>query len=559
MASSPRPQDAVLVGQIVLGKYRIERVVGTGGMGVVAECTHIVLQERMALKMLRQDIVVDRDVVERFTREAQAAAKLKSEYVARVFDVGVLENGTPFMVMEFLEGHDLGDLLKERGCLPVQWATQFILQTCEALAEAHSLGIVHRDVKPTNLFVTWRPDGTSLIKVLDFGISKATSAQDMHLTQTQSLLGTPAYMSPEQMRSARNVDARTDIWSLGTVLYELIEGRKPFEAESFSEMCVKVAVDPPAPMRNAPRELANVLMRCLAKTPDQRYPSMAELARDLIPFAQDPQQAAVSVERMMRIMRRTQDAGGWEGLSTGVGMRSAPHHIRDVNSAPVRHPSASPFGAGTDPSGVGLQPWLGGSEPSAPMFRNTPIPGMPQSPEGGAPHTARPDTTSAPANARTQHRERGYGMVIFALLLLATGGIALAFGLAGDDTPATPPITTSPSTPSMINEPPTPNKGETPMVAPEVKPETKPEGVVKPKGTPEVKPEAKPEVQKTGGIKTGKTGGTKTIKNGGGAIKTTTSKVETHKVETPKVEPTKVEPKTTCDPFANPHGCNKKK
>ena len=189
-------------------------------MGVVAECTHLQLNERVAIKMLRPDVLVDPDAVERFMREAQAAVKLKSEYVARVSDVGTLENGTPYMVMEFLEGIDLGALIEERGCLPVQWAAELMLQTCEALSEAHSLNIVHRDIKPANLFVTWRPDRTALIKVLDFGISKAPMGTDMHLTQTQSLLGTPAYMSPEQMRSAKLVDTRTDIWSLGSVMYE---------------------------------------------------------------------------------------------------------------------------------------------------------------------------------------------------------------------------------------------------------------------------------------------------------------------------------------------------
>src|SRR6185436_9547267 len=179
-------------------------------------------------------------------------------------------------------------------------------QACDALAEAHSIGIVHRDVKPSNLFVTWRPDGSPLVKVLDFGISKALNADGMRLTETQSLLGTPAYMSPEQMRSARHVDARTDIWSLGTVLYEMLEGRRPFEAESFSEMCVKVAVDPPAAMWSTPLQLQQVVVRCLARPPEQRYASMAELGRDLAPFAQDPHQARVLGERMSRMLRRSQ-------------------------------------------------------------------------------------------------------------------------------------------------------------------------------------------------------------------------------------------------------------
>src|SRR6185436_13169127 len=189
-------------------------------------------------------------------------------------------------------------------------------QACDALAEAHSIGIVHRDVKPSNLFVTWRPDGSPLVKVLDFGISKALNADGMQLTQTQSLLGTPAYMSPEQMRSARQVDARTDIWSLGTVLYEMLEGRRPFEAESFSEMCVKVAVDPPSPMVNAPPALQHVIMRCLAKSPEQRFANMAELGHALRPFMRDPKTAGILVERMHRLIER----GGSIDWASGTPM-----------------------------------------------------------------------------------------------------------------------------------------------------------------------------------------------------------------------------------------------
>ena len=167
---------------------------------------------------------------------------------ARVLYVGDTDDGIPYLVMEFLDGVDLDGMLEQSSRVLPPLAVDFIVQACEGLAEAHALGIVHRDVKPSNFFVTWRGDGTPLVKLLDFGISKVANNTDVSLTQTQSMLGTPAYMSPEQMRSARTVDARSDIWSLGAVLYELCEGTRPFEAESFSEMCVKVAVDPPAPM-----------------------------------------------------------------------------------------------------------------------------------------------------------------------------------------------------------------------------------------------------------------------------------------------------------------------
>src|SRR4051812_4379300 len=355
---TPKPVDAgVSVGQVFQGKYRVDSILGHGGMGVVAECTHLALNERVAIKMLRQDVLLDQDAVSRFIREAQAAVKLKSEYVARVSDVGTFENGVPYMVMEFLEGHDLGELIKQRGVLPAQWAVELMLQTAEALAEAHSLGIVHRDVKPTNLFVTWRPDGTALIKVLDFGISKSPLGADMQLTQTQSLLGTPAYMSPEQMRSARLVDSRTDIWSLGTVFYEILEGRRPFEAESFSEMCVKVAVDPPAPMVNTPPGLQHVILRCLAKSPEQRYANMAELGRDLVPFSTDPHGAQMLVERMTRMLRRGSAAhvNDWDGPS-GTGAGSRPGSAGDVGSGPNRAQTPLPqrWGTGSDPAAA---PW----------------------------------------------------------------------------------------------------------------------------------------------------------------------------------------------------------
>jgi serine/threonine-protein kinase len=273
-------------------------------MGLVIKAWHLGLDEEVAIKMLRDDIAIADETIARFIREAQAAAKLKSEHIARIIDVGRFGDGKPYLVMEFLEGQDVGQLIAEQGRLQPSLAIDLVIQACEALAEAHSLGIVHRDIKPTNLFLTSRPDGSVLLKILDFGISKSPSGAELSLTQTWSLLGSPAYMSPEQMRSARHVDARTDIWSLGAVLYEAIEGRRPFQAESFSEMCVMVAVDPPAPMTAMPRELVPVIARCLAKNPAERYASVADLASDLACLAREPDKAQVLVDRMYRMLRR---------------------------------------------------------------------------------------------------------------------------------------------------------------------------------------------------------------------------------------------------------------
>jgi eukaryotic-like serine/threonine-protein kinase len=419
LSSTLKTVDAgVGIGEIFLGKYRVDAILGHGGMGVVALCTHLQLNERVAIKMLRRDVLDDVDAVERFMREAQAAVKLKSEYVARVTDVGRSDTNVPYMVMEYLDGHDLGQLLHERGSLGLPWAIELTLQVCEALTEAHSIGIVHRDVKPSNLFVTWRPDGTAVIKVLDFGISKAPVVSTLQLTQTQSLLGTPAYMSPEQMRSPRGVDARTDLWSLGTVLYELLEGRRPFEAESFSEMCVKVAVDPPAAMTVAPPALQQVVLRCLEKAPEQRFSSMAELARHLVPFANDPHQAQVAVERMRRTLRRSQSID-WDPART-----SMPIAIRELGSAERLVAMPAP-----------------GSSPAIQLRVSPPQPPevVPAEPRLAAPWPAQ----AAPPELRSAvrpvaRRRRGALLVITAMLGASGLGVTLSVIRARSPLPAPP-------------------------------------------------------------------------------------------------------------------------
>ncbi|MBL9017606.1 MAG: serine/threonine protein kinase [Myxococcales bacterium] len=544
MAQTPRPADAVRIGQVFLGKYRIESILGQGGMGVVAECTHLQLNQRLAIKMLRQDVLADQDAVERFMREAQAAAKLRSEYVAHVSDVGALENGTPYMVMEFLEGMDLGALISDRGKLAIPWACDLMLQTAEALAEAHSLGIVHRDIKPTNLFVTWRPDGTALIKVLDFGISKSTMGTDMHLTQTQSLLGTPAYMSPEQMRSARLVDARTDIWSLGSVMYELLEGRKPFEAESFSEMCVKVAVDPPSPMLHTPPELQQVVLRCLAKSPEQRYPTMADFARDLVPFVADPHQASLLVERMQRMLRRSVSDGNWDGPSTGAGQRSVPNHVRDGSaSQPIR------------------VPWHGGSEPSTAAPRplhHTPVP-APLGGPGSAPVYIPPEPT-----LRRTRTGVWVGLVIALLVGGAGIGIALSGGGGGDDAQATAtsddsggvkPETATTSTPSPGEAKPVEAKATAPAATEPA--ETGPAETTPPETTP---PETTPPETKAAIVRKGASKGT-AGKGTGKGVKTTPSTRTTAKgsAETSIKPSAETKPAKKCDPFDNAHAEDCKK
>ncbi|MCX5744192.1 MAG: protein kinase [Proteobacteria bacterium] len=273
-------------------------------MGVVVRATHLQLGEAVAIKVLREGSLDD-DARLRFLREARAAGKLRSEHVARVMDVGTLENGEPYMVMEYLEGTDLAAILDRRGRLPLGQACDYLLQACLGLAEAHRHGIVHRDLKPANLYLCERSDGTPLLKLLDFGVSKRTLEDEVRITQTQAFLGTPAYMSPEQMRAATSVDARTDLWSLGVMLYELVEGRRPFAGDNLVELVMKVTSEPIPPLTVAhPPGLVPVITRCLAKEPADRYPTVTALAADLAPFAQDPAAAGRIVAQIARILGR---------------------------------------------------------------------------------------------------------------------------------------------------------------------------------------------------------------------------------------------------------------
>ncbi|MFH0900404.1 MAG: serine/threonine-protein kinase [Pseudomonadota bacterium] len=290
-------QCPVEIGQILTGKYRIERVLGMGGLGIVVAATHLQLGQLVALKFMLPQAMTAPEAVQRFLREAQAAVRLQSEHVARIMDVATLDDGTPYIVMEHLDGMDLGNFLEKQGALPVATAVSFVLQACEAIAEAHAIGIIHRDLKPANLFLTRRArDGSFFVKVLDFGIAKAVSqGGQVGLTQTSAIMGSPLYMSPEQMRSSKTVDPRSDIWSLGVILYHLLAGKPPFDGESFGELCVKVLMDPLPPLplplpalAQASRPAAGieiVLQRCLEKEPNARYQSVAELVDALVPFA----------------------------------------------------------------------------------------------------------------------------------------------------------------------------------------------------------------------------------------------------------------------------------
>jgi serine/threonine-protein kinase len=292
-------------GVVLAGKYRVERVLGRGGMGVVVAATHLQLDQRVALKFLLPEALQHPEMLARFSREARAAAKLRSEHVAKVVDVGTLESGVPYIVMEYLEGGDLSSYLAKEGPLSVARAAELALEACEGLAEAHALGIVHRDLKPANLFLARMPGRTECLKILDFGISKVVTPGQtgFNMTHTGAVMGSPYYMSPEQMRSSRTVDVRADVWSLGVILFELVSGRVPFDAPSLPQLCGMILSEPAPALgqwrADAPPRFQALVSRCLEKEPSARFQSVAELAVALSEFA--PAASARSVERILRL------------------------------------------------------------------------------------------------------------------------------------------------------------------------------------------------------------------------------------------------------------------
>ncbi|MBL8719080.1 MAG: serine/threonine protein kinase [Myxococcales bacterium] len=336
----------VQAGDVLAGKYQVDRVLGVGGMGVVVAATHLQLKDKVALKFLLPQITQSESHVARFLREAQAAVKIKSAHVARVVDVGTLDAdspapGSPYMVMEFLEGKDLSGVLEERGRLNWDEACHYVLQACEALAEAHSYGIVHRDLKPANMFLTKAPDGSPCVKVLDFGISKVIEG-DQALTRTQTTVGSPVYMSPEQMRSARKVDARSDVWSMGVSLYELVVGEIPFIAETMVELCALVLENDAPLVRSmvpdAPEALEHIVAKCLKKNPADRYQTISELATDLADLL-GTLEAQAQAGRIARIAAPAGEAGQREGTGKYDALRTRPMVAQNLHEKNGQRPT----------------------------------------------------------------------------------------------------------------------------------------------------------------------------------------------------------------------------
>ena len=332
------PWNVPRVGDVVAGKYRVLNVLGQGGLAVVLAAMHEQLDERVALKLLLPEWSDNADVVARFLHEGRASIKIHSEHVVRVFDVGETDTGAPYIVMEYLDGSDLAKVLAMKGALPIQTAVDHIAQACEAIAEAHALSIIHRDLKPANLFLTHRADGSACVKVLDFGISKIGTrhSRTMAMTNPSLVMGSPHYMSPEQLLSTGSADERSDVWALGACLHELLAGQPPFHGDTAPELCAHVMVDAPPRLSSlrsdVPAGLEATVLVALEKEPARRFSNVGELAKAIASHGSAV--ALASAERSMRVLELAGTARSPEG-----GFRL---------DAPVAHPMEVTRSSGID-------------------------------------------------------------------------------------------------------------------------------------------------------------------------------------------------------------------
>ena len=356
------------VGDVIAAKYQVQQILGRGGMGVVVAALHIHLRERVALKILLPANSTDRESRARFLREARITARLQNEHIAKVMDVGMLDTGSPYFVMECLEGANLKQVLASQGPMEIPVAVNYVAQACEGIAEAHARSILHRDLKPSNLFLTKRYDGSELIKVLDFGVSKACAlgpSEDSYQTEAGVVLGSPAYMSPERLMDQEVVDERADVWSLAVILYELMTGRPPFWDASQAAICAEVlAWKPPPQVRerrpDVPQALEAAIARALARDVQMRTPTVAELVAEMLAAVPDDPRATagISLQRIRATLaqappsRRSKEAGNRffaDVERTDNGGEDIPT-IKEMRAAPASDPSEK--GAAKKPKSV---------------------------------------------------------------------------------------------------------------------------------------------------------------------------------------------------------------
>jgi eukaryotic-like serine/threonine-protein kinase len=338
---------------------------GQGGMGTVYEALHVIVKRRFAVKFLRADLAQRRDALARFQREAAAAGALESENIAQAVDFGIADDGAPYIVMEYLLGRDLARLLKCAGPLAVERATDIVIQACNGIQAAHAAGVIHRDLKPANLYICRRSDESDLVKIVDFGIAKLQAADPGNtITSTGGILGTPAYMSPEQARGSSLLDERADVYALGVILYELLSGHTPHPGDSHNAVIYHISTQAALPLeafdRELPSELIVAVMRALATNSEERQASAAEFARQLAPFARRevwpiPEESASavsnsrqSISTLLSVYPPHREASAVvdsrESISTLLSAH--PQHYKRISSSPlvVAHPTSNARG-----------------------------------------------------------------------------------------------------------------------------------------------------------------------------------------------------------------------
>jgi serine/threonine-protein kinase len=425
----PPSSDLGRAGQVVGGKYRLDAMIGRGGMGSVWAATHVGLGRRLAVKLIAREYVRSPEALRRFEAEAKAAARLESRHVVGVFDNGTLDDGTPFIAMELLQGETVSDRVERAGPLPLDATVELLAQCCRALAHAHAAGIVHRDIKPDNIFLAREPDtGADVVKVLDFGVAKITldvGESSSQITGTGALLGTPLYMSPEQVRGARDVDHRTDLYSLGLVAFTMLTGKVAIQGEAFGDILLKICTAPlPKLLASAPGlppAMEAWFERACAREPGGRHASAQEFVDSLRAAAGAPHQVLASSASMF-------------GDTAGVASTLA---------APVARLPSYPS------AGPALAPSLAAAPPlapaPAPAFAPAPAPAQPPMTalSGIAPlpvselHAPSAAAVSLTTGGIPRNRGGAVALAVVGGALLVAVGALLALSLRGASSPAT--------------------------------------------------------------------------------------------------------------------------
>ncbi len=401
----------------MLDRYKAVRVIGAGGMGLVVRAVHLIDGTEVAIKFLLPQFASSREAAQRFVREARAASKVPSAHITRVLDTGTSTELGPFIVMEYLEGDDLSRHIRTGFRASVTTGIDYVVQAADAIAHAHTVGVIHRDVKPANMFLVHDPGGAQLVKVIDFGISKVVEEVPLEITKTSTLLGSGLYMSPEQMRSAKSVDHRTDIYSLGISLYELYTGTQPFVADSYPDLCIKVMMEPPVLLRShrpdIPEELARAVAKAYARAPGDRYQSVPEFAAALAPWATAETRARIDEIVKLGRARPPMASGDFQSVAPPPPAKLPHPGATTMPMAPrlpnIVLPSQPPAEVHAAQAGRGSQPSFGeaatlpsgfpsGETPGAAATRWSQIP-SPHASVGAPSMGAAPNYSSVPPRA----------------------------------------------------------------------------------------------------------------------------------------------------------------